>query len=207
MDTYYWEIVERICGKTTIKNLVSRKIVLQMMISLDGFFEGANGDLSWHRVDEEFNEFAIDWLNSLDTLIFGRVVYELMYSYWPTSKAKIVGDDIVAERMNNLKKIVFSKTLKSADWNNSTLVKEFDPEEILKLKQQPGKDISVGGSDLAVSFIKHKLMDEIRIILVPLVLGSGKPLLEGVDDKLNLKLVKTRTFKSGCVLFCYEPMY
>jgi dihydrofolate reductase len=184
---------------------MSRKIIFQMMVSLDGFFEGANKDISWHRVDEEFNEFAIDWLKSLDVLIFGRVTYELMAGYWPTAKVINKGDDIVAERMNNLQKIVFSKTLQKVEWTNSTLVKEFVPEEILKLKQQPGKDIAVGGSDLASSFIKHNLIDEFRIIVAPVVIGKGKRLFEGLNEKLDMKLIRTRTFKSGNVLLCYEP--
>jgi len=114
-------------------------------------------------------------------------------------------DTVVAERMNNLQKIVFSRTLKKVEWNNSVLINEVVPDEILKLKQQPGKDMSVGGSDLALTFIKHNLIDEYRILVCPVVLGKGKRLLEGLDTKLELQLVKTHTLSSGVTILYYHP--
>ena len=182
-----------------------RKVFLFNMITLDGFFEGPNQDISWHHVDDEFNEFAIEQLNEIGTLLFGRVTYQGMASYWPTEFA-IKDDSIVAGLMNSLPKIVFSKTLDKAEWNNSRLVKENAAEEVSKLKQQPGKDIAIfGSSDLAVTLAERGLIDEYRIIVNPVFLGSGTPLLKGIKDKLNLKLLKTRTFKSGNVLLYYEP--
>jgi dihydrofolate reductase len=175
------------------------------MITLDGFFEGPNQDISWHNVDDEFNEFAIDQLNEVDTLLFGRVTYQGMASYWPTEFA-ISSDPIVARLMNGLPKIVFSKTLDKAEWNNSRLVNENIVEEVLKLKGQPGKNIAIfGSSDLAVTLAEHGLIDEYRIIVNPVFLGSGTSLLKGIKDKLNLKLLKARTFKSGNVLLYYAP--
>jgi dihydrofolate reductase len=126
-----------------------------------------------------------------------------MASFWPTPFAK-ENDPIVAEMMNTIPKIVFSKTLDKAEWQNTRLVKEHVAEEIAKLKQQPGKDLAIfGSSDLAVSFIQMGLLDELRIMVNPVVLGNGKPLFKGIHDKLNLKLLKTRAFRSGNVLLYY----
>lgn len=182
-----------------------RKVFLFNMVTLDGYFEGPNQDISWHNVDEEFNEFAIDQLNEVDTLLFGRVTYQGMASYWPTEFA-ISNDPIVAGLMNSLPKIVFSKTLDVVDWNNSRLVKENILEEVSMLKQQPGKGIAIfGSSDLAVTLAEHGLIDEYRIIVNPVFLGRGTSLLKGIKDKLNLRLLKAKTFRSGNILLYYEP--
>ncbi len=183
-----------------------RKVIFFMLISLDGFYEGPNHDLNWHHVDEEFNKFAIAQLNAVDTLLFGRVTYEMMASYWPTSAA-VTDDPIVAKKMNSLPKIVFSKTLSRVDWQNTKLIKNNVVEEILKLKQQTGRDLIIlGSSDLAVTFIEHDLIDEYRIMINPVVLGGGKTLFNGINDKLNLKLISTKTFSSGNFLVYYQPV-
>lgn len=175
------------------------------MTTLDGFFEGPNQDISWHNVDEEFNEFAIDQLNETGTLLFGRITYQGMASYWPTDAA-IHDDPEVAGLMNSLSKIVFSRTLDKPEWNNSRLVKNNVVEEVSKLKQQPGKDIAIfGSSDLAVTLAEQGLIDEYRIIVNPLFLGGGTPLLKGIKEKVNLKLLNARIFKSGNVLLYYAP--
>ena len=109
-----------------------RKVILFMMVTLDGFFEGPNGEIDWHNVDQEFNKFAIEQLDSVDILLFGRKTYELMASYWPTPAAA-TDDPIVADKMNRLPKIVFSKTLSSVEWQNTRLVKENVAEEVAKL--------------------------------------------------------------------------
>jgi dihydrofolate reductase len=182
-----------------------RKVILYMMVTLDGFFEGPNGEIDWHNVDQEFNELAIEQLDSVDILLFGRKTYELMASYWPTPAAA-TDDPIVADKMNRLPKIVFSKTLSSVEWQNTRLVKENVAEEVAKLVQQPGKDLIIfGSSDLAVTFIQHGLLDECRIMVNPVVLGSGKLLFKGIHHKLDLKLIKTQTFRSGNVLLYYQP--
>jgi dihydrofolate reductase len=191
--------------KRGIKEESMRKVFLFNMTTLDGFFEGPNQDISWHNVDEEFNEFAIEQLNEIGMLLFGRVTYQGMASYWPTEPA-ISDDPAVAGLMNSLPKIVFSKTLEKADWNNSRLVKENAAEEVSKLKQQPGKDIAIfGSSNLAVTLAESGLIDEYRMIVNPVFLGSGTPLLKGIKKKLNLKLLKAKTFKSGNVLLYYAP--
>ena len=182
-----------------------RKVFLFNMTTLDGFFEGPEQDISWHNVDEEFNEVAIDQLNETGTLLFGRITYQGMASYWPTDAA-IHDDPEVAGLMNSLSKIVFSRTLDKPEWNNSRLVKNNVVEEVSKLKQQPGKDIAIfGSSDLAVTLAEQGLIDEYRIIVNPLFLGGGTPLLKGIKEKVNLKLLNARIFKSGNVLLYYAP--
>jgi dihydrofolate reductase len=183
-----------------------RKIILQTLISLDGYYEGPNKEIDWHNVDAEFNDFAIAFLNTIDTILFGRVTYQLMAHYWPTPEA-LKNDPVVAEIMNNLSKIVFSKKMEKADWNNTQVFSGSIPDEIKRLKQQSGKDIAIfASSELALTFIPHDLIDEFRILVNPVVLGSGKPLFKGLNERIKLKLLKTKTFNSGNVLLYYEPL-
>lgn len=182
-----------------------RRVLLSVMTTVDGFFEGPNREIDWHNVDAEFGEFAADQLDSADVLLFGRVTYELMASYWPTPAATM-NDPGVAEKMNAKSKIVFSRTLERAEWQNTKLVREDGPGEIVKLKHQPGRDLLIlGSSDLAVSFLKFGLIDEARIMVNPVVLGDGKRLFKGIENKLTLKLLKTTAFASGNVLLQYQP--
>ena len=181
------------------------KLILFNLVTLDGFVAGPKGEIDWHNVDEEFNEFAIKQLDAASGLVFGRVTYELMASYWPTPAA-IRGDPIVADKMNHLPKIVFSKTLTTADWNNTRLIKDHVAEETTKMKQEAGKDLFLFGSaDLASTLTRLGLIDEYRIMMNPVVLGSGKPLFKNVNNRLDLKLVKTKLFGSGNVLLYYQP--
>ncbi len=174
-------------------------------MTLDGYFAGQDGDISWHNVDEEFQELAKQASNSGNTLLFGRITYELMKSYWPTQEA-IKNDPIVAGGMNKAEKIVFSGTLDKVDWNNTRLVKDDMLAEVRKLKQQPGKDLTVLGSGSIVSQLaQNGLIDEYDILLNPVVLGKGKTMFEGMQEKLSLNLIKWRTFGNGNVLLCYEP--
>ena len=181
-----------------------RKLFSFNMVTLDGFFEGPNREIDWHHVDEEFNQFAVEQTSAVDALLFGRVTYQLMASYWPTSIA-VQDDPIVADLMNRLPKLVFSRTLEKAEWNNTTLIKDHIAEEISKLKQQTGKDLALFGSaNLMFTLMQMDLIDEHRIMVNPVILGSGTPLFK-VSQKLNLKLVRTRTFGNGNVLLCYQP--
>ena len=129
-----------------------RKLFSFNMITLDGFFEGPNGDIEWHNTDEEFNDFAIDQMGSVDTLLFGRKTYQLMASYWPTDVA-VQSDPIVADLMNRLSKVVFSRTLESVDWNNTRLIRENAGQEIRNLKMQQGKDMAIFGSANLISTV------------------------------------------------------
>lgn len=181
-----------------------RKILVFMMTSLDGYIARLNDDIDWHVTDDEFNDFASDQIDSVDTILFGRRTYEGMASYWPTPLA-IESDPVIAGKMNAFPKIVFSTTLDKADWQNTRLIKDNITGEVNALKQQPGKDLIIfGSSNLAASFISLGLIDEYRIMVAPVLIGSGKPLFEGIDSgTLRLKLVNTRTFKSGNVLHTY----
>jgi dihydrofolate reductase len=182
-----------------------RKAYLFMMVSLDGFFEGPDHDISWHNVDEEFDRFAIDQLNETGTILFGRKTYEMMASFWPSDTAK-EADPETAERMNTTPKVVFSRTLEKADWQNTTLGRDGVKEAVEDLKRQSGKDIAVfGSSDLSVSLLQMGLLDELRIMVNPVVLGEGKRLFEGIRGRLALTLVNTRTFANGNVLLYHQP--
>ena len=182
-----------------------RKVILFNMVTLDGFFEGPNGGIDWHNVDEEFNEFAVEQLGTIGMILFGRVTYQGMASYWPTPLA-IENDPVVAAQMNSFPKIVISRTLDKAEWNNTRLIKDHVAEEIAKLKQQPGKDLAIFGSaNLTASLMHMGLVDEFRIMVNPIILGQGTPLFKGVNEKNNLKLLKTRVFRNGNVLLYYQP--
>jgi dihydrofolate reductase len=182
-----------------------RKVIMFNMVTLDGYFEGPNHDINWHRVDEEFNDFSIEQINTADSILFGRVTYQLMESYWPTPDA-LVNDPEITVTMNAIPKYVFSRTLDQASWSNTTLIKGDAIEAVVKLKQQAGKDILLFGSaDFAADLTAHRLIDEYRLIVNPIVLGSGTPLFKEVKDQLNLKLLKSRVFGNGNILLHYQP--
>ncbi|MGA9390190.1 MAG: dihydrofolate reductase family protein [Candidatus Sulfotelmatobacter sp.] len=177
-----------------------RKVIVSNLASVDGFFEGSNKELDWHVVDDEFFAYAKDMLRNADTLFFGAVTYQLMAAYWPTAPS-----DEIAERMNNLPKVVFSRTLKSLDWNNSRLVSHNIPEEVSKLKQQAGKDIVVlGSAELASSLLQWGLVDEYRVIVNPVLLGKGRPLFTDITERIRLKLLATKVLASGVVMLSYQ---
>ena len=183
-----------------------RRLTVFNLMTLDGYIAGQAGDISWHNVDEEFQELAIAASNSGNTLLFGRVTYELMARFWPTPEA-IRTDPLVAAGMNKAEKIVFSRTLDRADWNNTRLVKDGMVAEVRRLKQGAGKDLTVLGSGSIVAQLAQEgLIDEYEVLLNPVVLGKGKTMFEGVKDRFSLKLKKTRVFGNGNVLLTYEPV-
>jgi dihydrofolate reductase len=176
-----------------------------MVVTLDGYYEGRNGEFDWPNVDDQFNEFAISQLNDIDTLVFGRVTYEGMASYWPTPAA-VEDDPAVADRMNSIPKIVFSTTLDTADWENTTLIKGNVADAITELKQQPGKALAMFGSPhLTVSLLEQGLVDELRVMVHPILLGAGKSLFVGLNHRVPVTLETTTTFSSGNVLLSYRP--
>lgn len=183
-----------------------RKIIVSNYITIDGFFAGPNGELDWFVWDDEMAKFSIDQLKTMDTILLGRVTYQLFADYWPTPAA-YRENPIIAPVMNDLPKIVFSRTLDRVEWNNSRLVKDNIAEEIAQLKQQPGKDMVIFGSGSIVSaFAKLGMIDVYRLIVNPVVLGRGKLLFKGLDDNLKLKLLDAKAFSNGNVLLCYQPM-
>ncbi len=183
-----------------------RKVILFNLMTLDGYFEGPNHNIDWHHVDAEFNEFAIEQVSSTDGLIFGRVTYELMATYWPTPEA-IQSDPIIADWMNKLPKYVFSRTLERVEWTNSRLVTGDAVVELRQIKSQPGRDLFIFGSaDLSTTLIQNDLIDEYRVIINPLLLGKGTPLFKGLKDPISLQHIKTRMFRNGNVLLYYQPV-
>lgn len=182
-----------------------RNIIVFENVTLDGFMAGPNGELDWAIRDDEITQYAKDGQDLTDTFLFGRVTYEMMASFWPTPAGKSA-NPVFAEFLNNTPKIVFSTTLKKADWHNTEVIKELTKDEILKLKQQPGKNMMIFGSGTIVNQLtKLGLIDEYQLMVNPVVLGKGKPLFKDITGKINLKLVKTKTFKSGIVLLQYQP--
>ena len=181
-----------------------------MMVSLDGYFEGPDHDLSWHHVDEEFNEFAKAQMKETDTILFGRRTYQLMESYWPTKDGR-EDDPEVAQLMNETPKVVVSNSLEKVteteNWKQVRLIHEHVEEQIKKLKNEKGGDIIVmASSNLCVSLLDWGLLDEVRIMINPIVIGKGTPLFEGLKAKLNFKLTQSRNFSSGNVLLYYQPL-
>jgi dihydrofolate reductase len=187
-----------------------RKIILSMMLSLDSFIEGPDKELDWHVVDEEFNEYAIDLLNRVDTILFGRVNYQLFESYWP----KAIDDPLIsksdleiAHRIDDINKIVYSRTLQKVEWKNTKLVRDVVLEEVLKMKEESGKDmVMYGGAGIAQSFMKLGLIDEYRLFYNPVVLGNGKPLFKNLNGRIGMNLVDVKRFDSGLVLIVYTPV-
>ena len=182
-----------------------RRVTVFNFVTLNGFFEAPQRDISWAH-DTADNEFAAETLKSGEgnTLLFGRVTYELMASYWPTPGA-IKSDPIVAQGMNKANKIVFSRTLKKVGWDNTTVVSDNLEEEIRKMKQMSGKDMTVLGSGSIVTQLAQQgLIDEFQIMVHPVALGDGTPMFKGMKHRLNLKLTTTRSFESGSVLLCYQ---
>jgi dihydrofolate reductase len=183
-----------------------RKVIASSFVTLDGFMAGPQGELDWNEpyFDEEMATYISEQFRIVDTILFGRVTYELFAQYWPVQGVK--DDPIFAEKMNSLPKIVFSRTLEKVEWNNSRLVKDHIAQEIRSLKQQAGKNMIIDGSPTLIhSFTKLGLIDEYRIRLHPVVLGSGKPLFKDNSDRMNLKLVESQIFRSGVVILHYQP--
>jgi dihydrofolate reductase len=183
-----------------------RRLVVFNQITLDGYFTGPNGDFSWaHRSDPEWNAFVEGNASGGGVLVFGRITYELMASFWPTPAA-IQTNPAVAERMNNLPKVVFSRTLDRAAWNNTRLVKGDLADAIRAMKQEAGPNMAIMGSGSIVAQLAPTgLIDEYQVVVYPVALGDGRTMFEGIRERLNLKLTNSRTFGNGNVLLCYEP--
>jgi dihydrofolate reductase len=185
-----------------------RKLIVFNHVTLDGYFVDKNGDMSWAKADHqdaEWNAFVAENASGGGVLVFGRITYELMAGFWPTPFA-IENMPDIAKGMNSMPKVVFSRRLEQAAWKNTTLVKGDLAAEIRKMKQQPGEDMAILGSGSIVSQLAQEgLIDEYQIVVNPIVLGAGRTMFDGVKEKLSLKLTKTRAFKNGNVLLCYEP--
>ena len=183
-----------------------RKLIAAINMTLDGFC-----DHTAMIADEEIHQHYNELLSNADTLIYGMITYQLMESYWPSVVKNPTGikpTDEFAVLIDNISKIVFSRTLKNVDWKNTTLKKEVIKEEVLELKQSRNgvsKNILVGSPSLIVALAQLGLVDEFQLAVQPIVLGSGLPLFKNIKDRIDLKLLKTKTFGCGAVTLYYEP--
>jgi len=186
-----------------------RNLVAFMHVSLDGFVANTRGEMNWITIDDEIFKDAIMLADKADTALFGRVTYQMMESYWPTvlaNDSSTVLELQHAKWMENISKIVFSHTLEKVEWNNTRLIKENIAEEIIKLKQYQGKNVMIFGSPrLTHSFMQWNLVDEYRININPVILGAGIPLFN-IHERIDLKLIATKTFKSGVVGLHYKTV-
>jgi dihydrofolate reductase len=175
-------------------------------VSLDGYFTDNRGDMSWaHKNDQEWLDFTRTNAQGDGTMLFGRVTYDLMVQFWPSPLAAQTMP-VVAERMNNLSKIVFSRTLEEATWANTRVVKDDVVGEVRRLKNEPGDDIVIMGSGTIISQLTEaRLIDDYKIVVVPVILGSGRTMFEGVSHRPTFKRTLSRTFENGNVYLCYEP--
>jgi dihydrofolate reductase len=182
---------------------MTRRLIMWNLVTLEGFFEGAKKwDLDWHDYvwGDELQQFGLDQAKTADAVLYGRVTYEGMAAYWSTAKGA------TAEFMNSVPKVVFSKTLAKADWNNTRLVRDDAAAEVAKLKNAAGRNLFVFGSaDLSATLMRHDLFDEYRLCVVPVVLGAGTPLFKPRPERKRMKLRETRTLKSGGVILFYKP--
>lgn len=181
-----------------------RKLAAFNFVTMNGFLNGPNGDISWHRHGDEENQYAVDSMGEGNVLVFGRKTYEMMASYWP-SPAAIENDPTVAEGMNQSEKLVFSNTLKSADWENTHLVSGDPVQQMQKLKATEGNDMTILGSGSLVSLLaSHDLVDEFHLMIDPVAIGKGDQLFGGIGKVLSLQLTGAKTFSSGVVLLSYK---
>jgi dihydrofolate reductase len=180
-----------------------RNVIYAINITLDGCC-----DHTKQLADEETHEYFTGLMRDVDLLVFGRKTYQLMVPYWPDiakSQSESKAENAFARTFASLNKIVFSRSLASAEDRNTRIVRTNLRDEILRLKQEPGKNILVGGVDIPSQLIELGLVDEYRFVVTPIIAGEGRRLLEGVNlpEKLQLKLVESKTFKSGCVALRY----
>ena len=183
-----------------------RNLIMWNLLTLDGCFEGPRAwDLGFHEYawGPELERFSLEQGREVGALLFGRATYDGMAAHWTTAKGEPGG---VADFMNTVPKYVFSRTLESADWNNTTLVKGDAADTVSRLKELPGKDLFVFGSaDLSSALIRHGLFDEFRIGLVPVTLGDGKPLFKRDSEPVRLELLQSRPLGDRCLLLRYRP--
>ena len=179
-----------------------RKLIAAINMTLDGFCDHTS-----MIADDEIHQHYNELLRNADTLIYGRITYQLMESYWPTVVKNPTGNkpmDEFAVIIQDISKIVFSHTLKNVEWESAKLASRHIEEEVLELRQQSGKDILVGSRSLIIQLMNLNLIDEFQLCIHPVVEGNGLPLFENISDRTIFKLVKTKTFNGGAVILYYE---
>lgn len=182
-----------------------RKLLVFNQVSLDGYIADSRGDMSWaHKDDAEWREYVANNASGDSDMLFGRVTYEHMASFWPTSLA-MQTMPIVAKRMNEASKVVFSRTLDRATWQNTRLLKSDPAESVRDLKRKPGPALLLMGSgSIVAQLAQHGLVDEYQLVVNPIVLGSGKSMFQGVTNGFGLRLNDTRRFTNGNVVLSYS---
>ena len=183
-----------------------RKIILNMSVSLDGFMEGPDRDISWHMVDDELHRYVNEYLAGMGAFLCGRVTHELMMGFWPTADNDPASPPPVVEFARiwrDMPKIVYSRTLEDERWN-TTVVRDVVVDEVEELKSQPGGDLALSGAELAAAFMKQGLIDEYRIYVHPVVIRQGKPLFPHDGEAATLELMETSRFGNGVVLLHYR---
>ena len=179
-----------------------RRLIASEMVTVDGFFSGPNGELDWFIQDDELDKFAKELIDSVETILYGRVTYQMMAGYWPQASGSF------ADRTNRLPKLVFSSTLDETpwgEWDTARPVRGALADELAKLKDEPGGDMVIYGSGSIVQALTRlSAIDEYRLVVNPVVLGAGRPLFEGVAERRSLKLVGAVSLPSGCVAFTYQ---
>ncbi len=187
-----------------------RRIVVDALISLDGYMADANGEIDWFTDEADFNKsegeaWSLEMLRRADTILFGRVTFDGMAAFWPSDWARTNMAEI-ARHLNDTAKIVFSKTLATTSWENTTILPAATKDVVAGLKRREGRDLLVlGSSHLVSSLTRDGLVDEYRIRIVPVVLGSGRPLFRSQTERHRLRLVSSRTFSNGVLAVHYEP--
>jgi dihydrofolate reductase len=182
-----------------------RRIIVSEGVTLDGYFAGAAGEIDWQSLDEEFNAYSVELLDSVDTLLFGRVTYEQMRAWWPTPAGESYSTEI-ARRMNAVAKLVVSRAAVDVSWANTTQVYGDLPKAVAELKARSGKDIAILGSGSLVGQLTDLgLIDEYRLTVNPVILAGGAALFKDARERRNLRLLGVREFASGTLLLRYEP--
>jgi dihydrofolate reductase len=184
------------------------RIILSIPITVDGFIEGPHRELDWVIADDDLHDFYTDLLKKADLILYGRVTYDLMVSYWPTADSDPSVTPAMrrfAATLNPMKKIVFSTSLKNVGWNTQ-VYDRLIPKDIKKMKTETNSDILLGGgAAITQAFMQHGLVDEYQLMVQPTAIGEGKRLFEGIGQSLKLKYRWSKTFQSGAVALCYQP--
>jgi len=195
-DKFVLEPNKQVVGKLSVFNFMT----------LNGYYKGPNGEINWHQHGGEEAEYSAESLKAESMLLFGRVTYEMMASFWPTPDAMKSLPE-VAEGMNKAEKIVFSRTMKKADWNNTRVISGNIVEEVKKLKESSPKDMTILGSgSILTQFAEAGLIDDYQFMINPVALGAGEPIFKGLKNILNLELISVKTFKNGILLLNYKPV-
>lgn len=189
----------------------SRRLYASMLVSLDGYIEGPNGELDWFdESNEQFQQYCDEMVDSVGLALYGRRSYELMLAYWPRAEAEPRSEQelVFAKKMNALQKVVLSTTLQRAEWSNTRIITDRVLDQLRELKQQPGKPIVAwAGASLLRTLFEGRLIDELRLIVQPVVLGGGTPLFKDARCVPKLHLVRTMQLGASVAVLCYEPRW